>query len=209
MFYLIYKITNNINGKIYIGSHKTKNKDDKYMGSGKYLRHSIKKHGLENFVKEILFIFDNPADMYNKEKELVSELFVSREDTYNLKLGGNGGFDYINSTGKRFVHAPTKEMSLSGANRLKEICSNKESSEYAEFCKTRNRHHYWENGFKGKSHTQDVKDYISSINKGKPKELTSQYGKCWITRDGINKSIKKVDLDRWLLDGWIKGRKLK
>jgi len=75
MHYTIYKITNKINNKFYIGKHKTDNLDDDYMGSGKYLLHSIKKYGVDNFVKEILFVFDKESEMNAKEKELVSKEF--------------------------------------------------------------------------------------------------------------------------------------
>lgn len=99
MFYTIYKITNLLDGKIYIGSHKTKKLDDAYMGSGKYLKAAQKKYGMENFKKEILFIFDNPEEMYVKEAELVNEEFLVTENTYNLKVGGFGGWDYLNNSG--------------------------------------------------------------------------------------------------------------
>ena len=45
MYYIIYQITNTINQKIYIGSHCTSNMNDKYLGSGKCLKHAIKKYG--------------------------------------------------------------------------------------------------------------------------------------------------------------------
>jgi hypothetical protein len=95
MHYTVYKVTNNINGMFYIGAHKTKDVNDDYMGSGKYLKRSQNKHGIGNFTKEILFTYDNPEEMYAKEAEIVNEEFIAEENTYNLKVGGSGGFDYV------------------------------------------------------------------------------------------------------------------
>lgn len=92
MYYTVYKITNTINEKHYIGMHVTNDLDDGYMGSGKLIKQAIKKYGKKNFVKEILHVFDNEEDMRNKEKELV----VLNETSYNLCDGGKGGFGYIN-----------------------------------------------------------------------------------------------------------------
>ena len=91
MFYTIYKVTNIINNKIYIGKHQTLNPNDSYLGSGVALKKSISKHGKENFRKEVLFIFDSEQEMNLKEKELITEEFVARPDTYNLGVGGEGG----------------------------------------------------------------------------------------------------------------------
>jgi hypothetical protein len=99
MYYTVYKTSNLINGKFYVGTHKTKDPNDDYLGSGKLLRRAIEKYGVENFKKEILFCFDNPKDMFDKEREIVSEEFLSENNTYNLKIGGEGGWDYLNKTG--------------------------------------------------------------------------------------------------------------
>lgn len=91
MFYFVYKTTNNIDGKYYIGCHQTNDLDDGYLGSGKFLKRAIKKYGTNAFIKEILFFFENKEDMFAKEKELVNEDLVLSENTYNLKVGGSGG----------------------------------------------------------------------------------------------------------------------
>lgn len=95
--YLIYKITCSINNKIYIGKHKTNNIDDGYMGSGSLLKHEQNLFGLDKFKKEILFECKSEEEMNAKEAEIVNEDFIARDDVYNIKLGGDGGWDHINS----------------------------------------------------------------------------------------------------------------
>jgi len=92
----MYQITNTLNGKIYVGVHKTNLLDDGYMGSGKILRSAMVKHGITNFSKVILEHFENQEAMYAKEAEIVNDEFLLREDVYNLHCGGYGGFDHIN-----------------------------------------------------------------------------------------------------------------
>jgi hypothetical protein len=96
MFFIIYKTTNIINNKYYIGAHKTENIEDDYLGSGVALKKAIIKYGADNFIKEILHIFNTPEEMYKKEEELVQ----LNENSYNLRKGGKGGWDHVDSSGE-------------------------------------------------------------------------------------------------------------
>ena len=89
--YYIYRIINLINGKTYIGQHKYKDINDKYMGSGKILKESIKKYGLINFKKEII-----KSDIKNKNEADILEIYYIKTEKengkgeYNITKGGEG-----------------------------------------------------------------------------------------------------------------------
>ena len=106
MLYLIYKITNKLNGKYYIGCHKTEDEADGYMGSGKLISKAIGKHGLDNFTKEIIERCGSETEMFQREAELV---IIDREKTYNLQSGGRGGWGYINESKLGGHHVPHTE----------------------------------------------------------------------------------------------------
>ncbi len=71
VYYYLYQITNLVNGKIYVGVHRTDNLKDGYMGSGVYLKRAQQKHGIENFEKKLLQFFENEKDMYSAESYMV------------------------------------------------------------------------------------------------------------------------------------------
>lgn len=88
--FTVYKVINRLNGKYYIGVHKTENPNDGYLGSGRAIRAAIKNHGRANFEKIVLFGFADAADAYAKEVELTHDFHIS--GTYNMRRGGVGGF---------------------------------------------------------------------------------------------------------------------
>lgn len=94
--YLIYEIKNKLNGMIYVGKHVTDDINDSYMGSGIRILYAIEKYGIENFEKTILFECSSEEEMNKKEAEIVNEDFIARDDVYNIKLGGEGGWDEVN-----------------------------------------------------------------------------------------------------------------
>lgn len=224
MYYLIYKITNTVNNKIYIGKHQTNNKNDDYMGSGKILKKAIEKYGIDKFKKEILFECNSLEEMNEKEADIVDEEFVARLDTYNVKLGGQGGWDYCNNNHEMQSQKAKNNWLKYGLNHpalvayrdyrqkiinddeLREEISKKITNKLKLYYK------YHDGTFFGKKHTEESKRKIGLANSIRQRgELNSHYGTCWIYNEELKRSIriKKEELDGWLKDGWKKGRKIK
>lgn len=179
------------------------------MGSGKLVHRAIKKYGLENFSKEILFVFLTEEEMNAKEKELV----IVSEETYNLCEGGQGGFGYINKNN-------IKNYKLNLINTNKTIYEkygvyNASQIDYVKNKtseRTKKLHLIgffpkppsWLNKF----HTEKSKNKIGQANSIKQQgSKNSQYGTCWITNGQENKKIKKEDVDKWIELGYTRGRK--
>ncbi len=208
--YIIYKTTNKVNGKIYIGQHITTNLNDNYLGSGKIIQRAIKKYSEENFKREILFDFDNREEMNEKEAELVNEEFITRDDTYNLKPGGEGNWWYCN---QKLTSEERSKNGFKGGKISGNILAQKVKDDPKFRKQIGNRFNSPTNiRFRGKQHTEDVKRRIGEANSKKQKgKGNSQYGKAWIYNIEEKRSIKvpKEEIQEWIDKGWNKGRKMK
>lgn len=89
--YIVYKTTNLVNGKFYIGVHKRNNRPD-YIGSGTILKLAIEKYGKEKFVRETIKEFDSSEKAFLYEKELITNDIINNPKCYNIAPGGEGGW---------------------------------------------------------------------------------------------------------------------
>ena len=182
--YYIYRITNKVDGKTYIGQHKYKKLNDKYMGSGVLIAKAKKKYGIENFKKEILE-FDIPDVDLANDWEQMYILFerVKGKAEYNIANGGYGnkGFHHSEETRRKMSktrkgHKVSEETrrKLSEANKGK-IISEEQRKKHSEL-------------LKGRQLSEETKRKISEANKGKNKPMRSEEHRKHLseTHKGIN-----------------------
>lgn len=110
-YFYLYRVTNLINGKIYIGIHMTSNMKDCYYASGRAINQALRKYGKQNFKREILEYFSSEEEMLAREAEIVDEKFLERNDTYNLAEGGNHA-GRTAAKQKKGIHSPEEREKL-------------------------------------------------------------------------------------------------
>lgn len=142
---VIYKTTNLINNKIYIGKrifNKDKFFKNKYYGSGRALKEAIKKYGIENFDREILEEVDND---FLDEREIywIQKYKSNNKDIgYNLTKGGNSKY------GRKI-------------GKMSEETKQKLSESIIKYYKEN------EHPFKNKKHSEETKEKIRNTLSGR------------------------------------------
>lgn len=207
-FYYVYQLINKVNGKIYVGMHATDDMDDGYLGSGKLIRRAVQKYGAENFEKIILFKGSCYQEIKDKEAEIVTEEFIKDEATYNLVLGGKGGFaitvdqlkeaGHLNGIENRKLGRGIFDPSYKEKNR-KAVAAWQATPEAAEIRKKASELSRTESAIQKRKETFAKMGHQQG-------EKNSSYGKHWIHRGTENRLVKK---DEAIPEGWEIGRKLK
>lgn len=89
MYGYIYKTTNLINGKIYVGLHRKSEFDNNYIGSGTILKQAIRKYGVDNFTCEVIEWCETSDELSEREIYWIDKLnCLDSEVGYNLHEGG-------------------------------------------------------------------------------------------------------------------------
>lgn len=220
----IYKITNKVNGKSYIGKRVSDHFDDRYWGSGKLIKKAISKYGLSNFDREILQWARNKEELESLEIENIAK-YNSITEGYNLTEGGTGGVTTLGSfkitngieetqvyseadipegwykgsknKGKKKSEEAVKNMKNSWTDeRRKQFSENTKGSKNSQY-KNGQAHIGERNGMYGRHHTDETKMKISQSNIGRTysEEINKSKGRPGVKKpDGFGEKIRQANL---------------
>ena len=216
MYGYIYMTINILNGKRYIGQHKSGKFVTKYcyVGSGRYLLKSVNKYGLENFAVELIDIAYSQKELNLKEEYWI-EYYNAVKDPmfYNISESSAGNtIAGLSDEEKLIVH-----KNMSNSQKSNKNAHGKKGKPLSDINKKRigdanrgNNHWTKKNGM--------TKEYLDKITNNLPrnqkginhplygkKGYTS--GKVWINNGILNKMINKELLDEYLSNGWYIGMK--
>lgn len=170
----IYKTTNIINNKFYIGRHSTNNLKDGYIGSGTLLKRAIKKYGIETFIFEILYYCDNFKKLVLLKKQIVNKELLKDDLCINICEGGLNPILFGKENGN-FDNRWSKDQKEKASKRVK--------GKYKED----------KNPFFNKKHSEESKLKMSESSKNTLGDKNPFYGKTHSdeTKNKIIKGIKE------------------
>jgi group I intron endonuclease len=186
----VYKITNKINNKIYIGKannpferwkeHLNIVKDNTKHGHS-FIHSAIKKYGKDNFEFEIIGTYNTECEALDAEIIFIEQYKSNinkygHDFGYNLTSGGDGVIDY----------KPTKEQIEKSANSRRGKYKGINNANYGKKYSYDHKRKISESN-KGKIVTDEVKEKISIANSG---ERNGQYGKKYSLKERQNLSEK-------------------
>lgn len=184
MYGYIYLTTNNVNGKKYIGQHRSeKFEPDRYLGSGILLIEAIDKYGRENFTCNILEECDSEDELNQREVFWIAHYnAVEDRNFYNICKGGEGHTCEPWNKGKHGVQEWTEKQEeafekgrhLPASDKLKKFLSEYRTNVVV---------------------SEDTRKKLSDAQKGK---------RC--INNGIkNTYVHNSELDSYLNSGWKLG----
>jgi len=231
---IIYKTTNLINGKFYIGQDGKSNPN--YLGSGTIFKLALKKYGRENFQKEIVEYCSTQKELNEREKYWIKET-KAIEIGYNLAEGGFGVSNMSDQIKKKISKSKkgkklnlTEEQRRQYSLRMKNRKMSEETKEKISKAhkgkllspEHRKKLSETRKGIKlteeqkrkiseknrGKKHTEEAKKKISASNTGKKH---TEETKKLIGESGRGKKIsaehKQILLNAIKGNKWNRGRK--
>lgn len=168
--YYIYRITNKINGKTYIGQHRYKNLNDSYMGSGTLLKKAQKKYGIENFEKEILYSRIQRKDTADSMEifAIAKERAIAKAE-YNIANGGTGTDSFSEETKRKMSESHKGQEAWNTGKHLSEEHKRKLSESHKGKKKPpRSEEHQRKlaESRRGKPHSEEAKRRMSEAHKG-------------------------------------------
>jgi len=189
---IVYKITNIINGKSYIGQTVKilESRFKRHMSLINKRHHkklpfyrALKKYGEENFDKQILRVCKCKEEMDIWEKIYISKFkTTNRKFGYNMHKGGRGGDTFTNNPNKEEIRKK-RSIALKGKYKMP-----KKLKDILKKVHTGNQY------FKGQKHTKETSIKMSKAQMGNQKWLGKKHTEKWKREN--SKRMKKYWKDR-------------